>query len=1140
MRIDTTDAASLPRKNRKTPRRSPRGRSAKTPGSSPSPAFVNAESTGLLAVRLLSWAQEAGGDGLIHVAASQRRAEALARALKGLAPTIQTVLFPPWDCLPYDRASPSPEAMGLRMAALRRLAERRGPCLVVTVPDAVLQRVPPREAVERAGLALTMGAAFTDADREDLETRLRRLGYRVDERVDVPGEVAFRGQVVDLFPAGAARPYRLEFADGRIDAIRPYDPATQQTDGETESLRIDPASEIVRLEGSNGEEPDRFAGMEHGLPRFYPRLETVFDYRPEARVTLEPGVGDRWRMTDELIRDAYGSRRTLRGAQRASWEPLPPERLYLQPSELAACLAGRSIELREPETDEKAGRPVPPFAMQPKPNRAFASFLRDAVESGRRLVLAAPTEALLGRLARRAKKAIGDAPERAADWAAVRASPKGSCLLFLLDLDEGFKDDAADIVVIAAGEVLDADSGISSRSGADLAAMDLMESGFTQGDVVIHLDYGLGILSGLETVSLGDGGESEAVRLAYKDDDKLVVPVSDLDRIWRYGSEADAVSLDRLHGDAWPKRRARIEADMAEAAKALVDAVRSREKARAPKLAWPKRDYERFSAGFSFAETPDQARAIGETLADLAATRPMNRIVCGDVGYGKTEVALRAAAAAALAGKQVAVVAPTTVLVRQHLQTFRRRFVALGIAVDQLSRLITPAEARRVKQGLKDGGVRIVVGTHALVSKTVQFKELGLVIVDEEHRFGAAQKQKLQNLAKGVHLLTLTATPIPRTLQAAMVGLQDLSLIATPPARRRPIRTFLTPFDPVTVREALLREERRGGQSFLVCPRIEDIAPMAARLGEIAPELEILTAHGKMPATEIDETMVRFADGEGDVLLATNIIESGLDVPRANTMLVWRADRFGLAQLHQLRGRVGRGKVQAVAYLLTDPGTRIGGATRKRLQTLEALDRLGSGFAISAQDLDLRGAGELMGDEQAGHVKLIGAGLYRHLLERALRRARGEPAPEDWSPTLNLGTVGRIPDDYVPEPDVRIDLYARLARIEDEAALDRWTEELEDRFGVLPDTALDLVAAARLKQICRRLGIARVEAGPKAIALTFQGGAGRKSFIRDAVEASEGRLNWSGERLILAASADQAADRAQRVEDLLTFIDGEC
>ncbi|MDF2688553.1 MAG: box helicase, partial [Microvirga sp.] len=495
---------------------------------------------------------------------------------------------------------------------------------------------------------------------------------------------------------------------------------------------------------------------------------------------------------------------------------------------------------------------------------------------------------------------------------------------------------------------------------------------------------------------------------------------------------------------------------------------------------------------------------------------------------------LRAAAAAALSGKQVAVIAPTTVLARQHMRSFERRFSGFGIQVAHLSRLVTASEARAVKKGLADGSVRIVIGTHALAAKGITFKDLGLVIIDEEQRFGAAHKSKLRAMASRGHVLTLTATPIPRTLQSALVGLQKLSIIATPPARRQPIRTFLTEFDPATARQALMRERRRRGQSFVVCSRVEDIEPMREQLAEIVPELRVLVAHGQMPPTETDDVMVRFADGEGDILLATNIIESGLDVPRANTMLVWRADRFGLSQLHQLRGRVGRGRIRGTTYLLTEPGQELPKATEKRLRTLEALDRLGAGFAISAQDLDQRGAGALLGEEQAGHIKLIGADFYQHLLKRALR---GENSADDWIPELNIGLTGSIPAEYVHEAEVRINLYARIARMDGFESIDDLEEEIEDRFGPLPEGLTSLLRLTSLTQSCRRLGIARIDAGPKAIALSFRPGAAEKLSLPDMIADSQGALCWSGERLILDVAEDQVVEREKYTLDLLARLE---
>jgi transcription-repair coupling factor (superfamily II helicase) len=627
----------------------------------------------------------------------------------------------------------------------------------------------------------------------------------------------------------------------------------------------------------------------------------------------------------------------------------------------------------------------------------------------------------------------------------------------------------------------------------------------------------------------------DAVALEYAEDEKLLVPANELDQIWRYGA-ADAVVLDRLGSNAWSKRRARLETEIAQTAQRLLAKVRERDSMSAPRIEPPRLEYERFVSRFPFSETPDQLQAIADTLNDLASGKHMDRLVCGDVGFGKTEVALRAAAAAAFAGKQVAVIAPTTVLVKQHVQTFQQRFAGFGVRVAAISRLVKPSEASEVKDRLARGDVRIVIGTHALLGRGIAFKNLGLLVIDEEHRFGAAQKAKLRKLAVCVHTLTLTATPIPRTLQAALVGLQQMSVIATPPTERRAIRTLLIPFEEAAVREALMREHRRGGQSFVVCPRIEDIAPMETRLTRLVPSLDILVAHGKMSAEDIDRAMLRFANGRGDVLLATNIIESGLDLPSANTMLVWRADRFGLAQLHQLRGRVGRGRVRGIVYLLTDPEIKLARVTRKRLETIEGHYHLGSGFAISSHDLDLRGAGDLLGEDQAGHIKLIGAELYRWLLDRALRAARGNPPLEAWSPELNLGLTGWIPADYVPEQDLRIEIYARLARLLKVEEMEALRDEVEDRFGPIPKSLRQLFVLARLKAECRQARIARIDAGPLGIALAFQATELRQEELERLVRRSKGMLSWVNERLVSQRATNSKTERQRLIMRLVARL----
>lgn len=1062
----------------------------------------------------------------VHVASSERRAEEIGRALAGLAPEREVLVLPPWDCLPYDRASPSRDVMGRRMRVLHRLGQAKGgKTIVVTSPEALVQRLPPRSMLEAAFMTLARGQRL---DRAALTTFAARTGYVADDRIDEPGEIALLGQVVDIFPADAARPVRIVLGEGDVIVeMRNYDPLSQRSEDDVETLVLGPASELVL--SSDEEGPDclepaapRAPGVEHGLADHYGALESLFDVIPKARLTQDARAQARLGEVQDHIHEAHQARRDLGGID--AGPVAEPSALYLMGDGLEAALAGWS----DARLDLEAIAPTPRFAIDRNPGRAFCAFVEAQGQMGRRVVITGLKHEQRP-LAKALARGLGLKPEPVADWQAARSGP-GGLVSLQIDLDAGFIDPDAGLAVIAASDVVGGRMATSRAGGSpDLA----VEPELRIGDVVLHEDHGVGVLRDLSTVTV-DGVERDTLKLEYHGGAMLLAPIEEIGRIWRYGAEAAAVSLDRLKGDGWAKRRAQVGRHVEEAAERLVALARAREARTCAPIVPPKAAYARFAARFAYPETPDQSAAIEAVLSDLASGAPMDRLVCGDVGFGKTEVALRAAAAVALSGRQVAVAAPTTVLARQHLETFKRRFAGTDVRIASLSRLATPAEARAVKQGLRAGEIDIVIGTQALGGKDVAFADLGLMIIDEEQKFGAALKEGLRALADDGHMLALTATPIPRTLQAAMVGIQDVSLIASPPARRRPIRTFLAPFDPASLRVALLREKRRGGQSFIVAPRIEDIAPLAERLAELAPELSVRIAHGDLPSDEADAVMVGFADGDGDILLATNIIESGLDVPRANTMVVWRPDRFGLAQLHQLRGRVGRGRAQGVAYLLCDPQETLSEAARARLSTLEAFDRLGSGLAISARDLDLRGGGDLVGEDQAGHMRMIGAALYQRLLERAVRAARGEDDAMDWTPDLALGAVGVIPLDYVPDAVTRIGLYGRLARLEALEDIDAFEEELEDRFGALPEPVLSLLALARLQTLARQARVRQVRAGPKGVALSLEPKRAKAAAKRVAAVARD--VSVDDARVVVAAPTQDDAERRDLVERLLLAL----
>ncbi|WP_111417622.1 DEAD/DEAH box helicase [Rhodoplanes roseus] len=1042
---------------------------------------------------------------VVVLLASERRAEMLGAILHAFDPGCGAMVLPRTDVLPYDGIVPSRDIAGRRASVLRRLAQGSR-AIVVATSDAVLQRIPPREAWTDAVFPLKVGQPL---DLTALREFLERAGYDLDARVDDPGEANLQGQMIDVFPAGAIGPVRIEHEDGRILGLSAYDPLTQRSTGDLAEFVLDVASE-----GCVGTDEQAAA--------------SVFDYVPKALIIADAKADARASTFLQSVRDAYQTRRTLpAGLARDMRPPMPPDQFYLDRAAWQAA-SKRPDTLVLADVPPAAEQRVPLFAAERSQQRLLREFVAGTAKAGRTLVLTAADAHDRRASESRLRRAGASPVTQVSSWADVLAAPKGAVLSLRADLEAGFVSPVADVTVIAAADLLGSRARHDAPFGIRAAAIQPEVERLQAGDTVLHLARGLGVLTGLETVEAADAAATDMVRLRYADDTDVLLPVQELAAVWRHGGDPESLTLDNADGTTWSRRSARLWSEIGETAQKMVALAAEREARTAPALRPAVAEYERFASGFSFLPTADQSAATEAVLDDLASGRPMDRLVCGDVGFGKTEVALRAAAATVLAGKQVAVVAPTTVLAAQHAETFRRRFAALGIAVGHLSRVARPAEAREVKTKLADGSLRLVVGTHAIAGKGVRFADLGLVVIDEEHRFGVREKGRLRALAEGVHMLTLSATPIPRTLRMATLGLQELSTIATPPARRLPVRSIVRDFDDATVAAALRYERRRGGQSLAVCPRIEDIPSMAERLAGIVPDLAVLTIHGRMAAADIDDALVRFAGGEGDILLATNIIESGLDLPRANTILIWRPDRFGLTQLHQLRGRVGRGARRAFAYFLSDPDQSKTAATEKRLAAIRDASGLGAGFALSARDLDLRGAGALFGEDQAGHIEIAGSELYADLLDRALRQARGETLPDEIIPELHVEIGGRIPPDLVPDADTRLALYARLAKARHEDDLDQIEAEIEDRFGEAPGELLDLLTLARVRLRCRALGLTRIDAGPQAIALTL-----RPDCRLDAQHASRCGLRRSGERLI----ADVPTDAGNRLETLMALLD---
>jgi len=1061
-----------------------------------------------------------GGVGLF-VARDYARMGEFVQAFRFFAGDIEVVEFPAWDCLPYDRLSPTSSVSAERMAALTKLAGRdagdRRPTLVVTTVGGVTQRTPPREITCGAGFEATVGL---DLDTAALERYFAANGYLRASTVSERGEFAVRGGVVDVYPPGFEEPVRLDMFGSELESIRTFDPATQRSTGQMRHVSLAPVSEALltpeaisrfrtgylNLFGAGGDDPlyvavsegARRQGMEHWLPLFYERLETLFDYLPDdAPVFLdnqaEAARAERWTLTA----DAWEARRDAsRSKGGAANRALPPERLYLPDADWNSALAGRTVRRLSPFAaagEDAGGRLGRSFAAERAQDsinlfEAVARHAQALKDGGKRVLFASWTEGSSERLASMLADHGLEHVVAVRDWADVQKAPDGLYLRGVLPVEHGFETDA--IAVISETDIL-GDRLARPRKKRRASNFLAEASALTTGDLVVHLDHGIGRYEGLKTLEIQDAPH-DCLELMYAGESKLYLPVENIDLLTRYGSDTDGAQLDRLGGAGWQARKAKAKQRLRDMAEGLIALAAKRALRTSEAITPPQGLFDEFCARFPYEETDDQLNAIGDVLEDLGKGTPMDRLICGDVGFGKTEVALRAAFVVAMSGQQVAVVCPTTLLARQHFKTFSERFAGWPITVRHLSRMVTAKDASETRAGLKDGTFEIVVGTHAVLSEQVGFKDLGLVIVDEEQHFGVKHKEKLKSLRADVHLLTLTATPIPRTLQMALSGIREMSIIATPPVDRLAVRTYVTPWDPVLVREALLREKYRGGQAYYVVPRLNDLPDIEKFLREQVPEIKFVVGHGQMSPTQLEEVMSAFYDGTYDVLLSTTIVESGLDVPTANTLIVHRADMFGLAQLHQIRGRIGRAKARAFAYLTTDARKPLSLSSERRLQVLQSLDNLGAGFQLASHDLDQRGGGNLLGDEQSGHIREVGVELYQQMLEDAvasLREAGEEVVDRGWSPAINVGAAVLIPEDYVPDLNVRLSLYRRLSDAENTEGREALAAELIDRFGPLPDEAKQLLRIVGIKANCKIAHVERIDVGPKGAVLTLRNGS---------------------------------------------------
>ena len=1055
------------------------------------------------------------GGRAVVIVADEAALRALAETVPLFAPEVEVLTLPGWDCLPYDRASPALRVMAERLATLSALQEKPGkPQLLVATASAATQRMLTPFRIRQLTRRIAEGERI---ERETLVEQLNSLGYERVETVAEHGEYAVRGSLIDLFPAGEELALRLDFFGDEIDSLRRFDPADQRSTDKAKGFTLMPASEallnaesIKRFRSGYREkfgatatqdplyqalsEGRRMSGMEHWLPLLEERLETLFDHLGENDLVIrdaaaDQAVGGR----REAIDDYYQNRVRAMEGEPGSYRPLEPHALYLSKKEWEGFEADRPIHLASPFHEPESARIID-FAVDPArdfaPERAQQANVYEAVakhvgelrKSGRKVVLASYTRGARDRLGGLLEENGLKAHKDAESWQEALGSRTQPSLL-VLPLDHGFT--TPDVAVLTEQDML-GDRLVRRRKKRRAAAAFLEElATLSPGDLVVHADHGIGRYEGLTQIPVSRVPH-DCVALEYARGDKLYVPVENIELLSRYGSESDGVSLDSLGGEAWQRRKARMKERIRAIAGELIKLAALRA-TRPGVIAEPDTSYPQFVDRFPYEETDDQDRAIADVLQDLEAGKPMDRLVCGDVGFGKTEVALRAAFVMAMSGKQVALVCPTTLLARQHYANFVERFHGFPINIGRLSRLVPSAEAKRTKEGLAEGKVDIVIGTHAVLAKSIEFKRLGLVIVDEEQHFGVAHKERLKALRNDVHVLTLTATPIPRTLQMAMSGLRELSVIQTPPVDRLAIRTYVTPFDGVVLREALLREHFRGGQSFFVVPRVADLPDVEEWLRIQVPEVKFITAHGQMSAGQVEERMSAFYDRKYDVLLSTTIVESGLDIPSANTLVVYRSDRFGLAQLYQLRGRVGRSKARAYAYLTMPADRSITEAAQKRLQVLSELDNLGAGFQLASHDQDIRGAGNLLGDEQSGHIKEVGFELYQSMLEEAIveLKAGGVPAKEEFTPQISVDAPIMIPEHYVPDLDLRMGLYRRLGELEDRNAIEAFAAELIDRFGALPEETANLMKIVEVKLNCREAMVAKLDIGPKGAVVTF-------------------------------------------------------
>ena len=1071
---------------------------------------------------------------VIHVARDDKRMRAMSDAIEFFSPEIEVFTFPSWDCLPYDRVSPNLEISSARMAVLSKFAENTDRnFIVLTTLNAVLQKVPSKSDVQGYNFKAEVGRNINE---RRLREFLLRMGFTKSSTVREAGEYAIRGGIIDIFPPGYTNPVRLDLFGAILDGARLFDPETQLTIKKLNEIELAPVSEVVLDEisiknfrqayrsqfgASFANDPlyesvsagRKYQGLEHWLPFFYMELDTFFSYVPSATITMDHKLATDIISRCNLVADQYEARNFAnknKPTKDYAYKPVKPSELYLDENDWKTILKNRRSlvfhslpQALGPNIVDVGGRIGRNFTPERQSDNfnlfsSLADHIKDRLSFGP-VLIASYSEGSMERLSGLIEDEGLQKPVTVSDWSGIS---QHILYLSVWPLDQGFE--TSDLTVISEQDILgDRLIRRPKKRRPENFLTDTQELNI--GGLVVHIDHGIGRYIGLEVLTVG-GAAHECLLIEYAESSRLYLPVENIDLLTSYGHEEGL--LDRLGGAAWQAKKAKLKDRIKDMAEKLIRVAAERSLRRAQILEPVNGIWEAFSARFPYEETDDQLEAIRQVIDDLGSGRPMDRLICGDVGFGKTEVAMRAAFVTAMSGLQVALIAPTTLLARQHKRTFEERFRGFPLEVRGLSRFQSVKSNEQTREELSSGLVDIVIGTHAVLANSVNFKNLGLLIIDEEQHFGVRHKERLKQLKSDVHVLTLTATPIPRTLQLSLSGVRDLSIIGTPPVDRLAIRTYVSEFDAIVVREALLREHYRGGQSFFVAPRISDLQEIESFLTDQIPEISFITAHGQMSAPELDERMNHFYDGKFDVLVATSIVESGLDIPRANTLIVSNADMFGLAQLYQIRGRIGRSKTRAFAFLTTKPRKQLTKEAEKRLKVIASLSTLGAGFTLASQDLDIRGAGNLLGDEQSGQIRDVGYELYQSMLDDALDKMRAgkleglSDIDDTWAPQINLGVPVLIPESYVSDLDTRLGLYRRLSSLTSKVELEGFAAELIDRFGELPKEVNTLLLVVRIKAMCKRAYISKLDGGPKGATIQFyndkfKSPSGLVKFIND-------------------------------------------